>query len=119
MDLFEQSCAFYDVIVLQTVLEELKNRSLPLYNRIMALAKSEEKRFYFFFNEFRLETHVRREQGRASTIEMTEQFVKPPDGIQNICLDRSVQLSSFLLMIKQICERPRSRASLQYRLQSM
>ncbi|KAJ5544902.1 hypothetical protein N7461_007206 [Penicillium sp. DV-2018c] len=60
MDLFEHTGAFYDVIVLQTVLEELKNRSLPLYNRLLALVKSEEKRFYLFFNEFRRETHVRR-----------------------------------------------------------
>jgi exosome complex exonuclease DIS3/RRP44 len=65
MDLFEQSSAFYDVIVLQTVLEELKNRSIPLYNRIMALTRSEEKRFYVFFNEFRLETHIRREDGES------------------------------------------------------
>lgn len=65
MDLFEQSSAFYDVIVLQTVLEELKNRSLPLYNRLMALTRSEEKRFYVFFNEFRLETYIRREQGES------------------------------------------------------
>lgn len=65
MDLFEQSSAFYDVIVLQTVLEELKNRSLPLYNRIIALTRSEEKRFYVFFNEFRLETYVRRELGES------------------------------------------------------
>jgi exosome complex exonuclease DIS3/RRP44 len=65
MDLFEQTNAFYDVIVLQTVLEELKNRSLPLYNRLIALTKSEEKRFYLFFNEFRAETHVRREEGET------------------------------------------------------
>ncbi|OJJ49369.1 hypothetical protein ASPZODRAFT_60114 [Penicilliopsis zonata CBS 506.65] len=60
MDLFEQTGAFYDVIILQTVLEELKNQSLPLYNRLVALIKTDEKRFYLFFNEFRLETHVRR-----------------------------------------------------------
>ncbi|KAM5431449.1 exosome catalytic subunit dis3 [Microsporum ferrugineum] len=60
MDLFEQTSAFYDVIVLQTVLEELKNQSLPLYNRLISLIRSEEKRYYLFFNEFRLETHVRR-----------------------------------------------------------
>ncbi|KKK14259.1 hypothetical protein P175DRAFT_0560250 [Aspergillus ochraceoroseus IBT 24754] len=60
MDLFEHTGAFYDVIVLQTVLEELKNQSLPLYNRLLALIKTDEKRFYLFFNEFRLETHVRR-----------------------------------------------------------
>ncbi|QUC18178.1 uncharacterized protein UV8b_02419 [Ustilaginoidea virens] len=61
MDLFEQSSSFYDVVILQTVLEELRNRSLPLYNRLIGLTKSEDKRFYVFFNDFRLETHVARE----------------------------------------------------------
>ncbi|MCJ1383103.1 exosome catalytic subunit dis3 [Xylographa soralifera] len=65
MDLFEQTSAFYDVIVLQTVLEELRNRSLPLYNRLIGLTKSEEKRFYVFFNDFRLETYVVRDQGET------------------------------------------------------
>ncbi|KAK5652548.1 hypothetical protein OQA88_10309 [Cercophora sp. LCS_1] len=63
MDLFEQSSAFYDVVVLQIVLEELRNRSLPLYNRLISLTKSEDKRFYVFFNEFRVETHVARQEG--------------------------------------------------------
>ncbi|KAF3058960.1 Exosome complex exonuclease dis3 [Daldinia childiae] len=62
MDLFEQSSAFYDVVILQTVLEELRNRSLPLYNRLIGLTKSEDKRFYVFFNEFRFETYVPRER---------------------------------------------------------
>ena len=65
MDLFEETSAFYDVVILQTVLEELKNRSLPLYNRLIALTKSEEKRFYIFFNEFRLETSVQRKDGET------------------------------------------------------
>ncbi|KAI1334795.1 mitotic control protein dis3 [Xylariaceae sp. FL0016] len=62
MDLFEESSAFFDVIILQTVLEELRNRSLPLYNRLIGLTKSEDKRFYVFFNEFRIETYVTRDQ---------------------------------------------------------
>ncbi|KAK2737776.1 exosome catalytic subunit dis3 [Myotisia sp. PD_48] len=65
MDLFEQTSAFYDVVILQTVLEELKNQSLPLYNRAISLIRSEEKRFYLFFNEFRMETHVRREANES------------------------------------------------------
>lgn len=65
MDLFEQKSGFYDVIVLQTVLEELRNRSLPLYNRLIGLTKSEDKRFYVFFNEFRLETYVVRQKGET------------------------------------------------------
>lgn len=65
MDLFEVETAFHDVIVLQTVLEEVKNRSLPLYHRLIALTKNEGKRFYVFFNEFRQETHVPRDQGET------------------------------------------------------
>ena len=65
MDLFEQRSGFQDVIILQTVLEELRNRSLPLYNRIIGLTKSENKHFYVFFNDFRLETYVVREQGET------------------------------------------------------
>ncbi|KAI4203718.1 MAG: hypothetical protein LQ346_001728 [Caloplaca aetnensis] len=65
MDLFEQKFGFHDVIILQTVLEELRNRSLPLYNRLIGLTKSEDKHFYVFFNEFRLETYVVRERGET------------------------------------------------------
>ncbi|KAF7186822.1 Exosome complex exonuclease dis3 [Pseudocercospora fuligena] len=61
MDLFEAEGTVQDVIVLQTVLEEVKNRSLPLYHRLIALTKNEGKRFYVFFNDFRLETYVQRE----------------------------------------------------------
>ncbi|RDL42258.1 Uncharacterized protein BP5553_02237 [Venustampulla echinocandica] len=65
LDLFENTAAFYDVIILQTVLEELRNRSLPLYNRLIGLTRSEEKRFYVFFNDFRLETYVVRDAGES------------------------------------------------------
>lgn len=65
MDLFEEPNHFRDVVVLQTVLEELRNRSLPLYNRLMALTKSDEKRFYLFLNEFRSETSIRRHEGES------------------------------------------------------
>lgn len=64
-DLFELNSAFYDVIILQTVLEELRNRSLPLYNRLIGLTKSEDKRFYVFFNDFRLETYIKRLDGES------------------------------------------------------
>jgi exosome complex exonuclease DIS3/RRP44 len=65
MDLFEQPSAFLDVIILQTVLEEVKNRSLPVYNRLLSLTRTEEKRFHVFFNEFRLETYVVRDPGES------------------------------------------------------
>ena len=65
MDVFEASNAFHDVIVLQTVLEEVKNRSLPIYNRLISLSKNEDKRYYVFFNDFRRETYVLREQSET------------------------------------------------------
>ncbi|KAF2461078.1 ribonuclease R [Lineolata rhizophorae] len=65
MDLFEVETAFRDVVVLQTVLEEVKNRSLPLYHRLVSLTKNEDKRFFVFFNDFRLETYVTWEQGET------------------------------------------------------
>ncbi|KAL8937622.1 MAG: hypothetical protein Q9216_004337 [Gyalolechia sp. 2 TL-2023] len=65
MDLFEQASGFTDVIILQTVLEELRNRSLPLYNRQIGLTKSEDKHVYVFFNDFRQETYIVREKGES------------------------------------------------------
>ncbi|KAL7266696.1 exosome catalytic subunit dis3 [Rhizina undulata] len=65
MDIIEHKSAFYDVIVLQTVLEEVRNRSLPLYNRLRALTRSGEKRFYVFHNDFRFETYVQRLEGET------------------------------------------------------
>lgn len=65
MDALEHKSAFYDVIVLQTVLEEVRNRSLPLYNRLRALTKSEDKRFYVFHNDFRRETYITRNEGET------------------------------------------------------
>ncbi|RPA77880.1 RNB-domain-containing protein [Ascobolus immersus RN42] len=65
MDALEHKSAFYDVIVLQTVLEEVRNRSLPLYNRLRSLTKSEDKRFYVFHNDFRRETYITRNEGET------------------------------------------------------
>jgi exosome complex exonuclease DIS3/RRP44 len=65
MDLFESPHSFRDVIILQTVLEEVKNRSIPLYHRLVNLTKDDEKRFYVFFNEFRSETYASRDNGET------------------------------------------------------
>ena len=52
MDLMESTLFNPPVILLQTVLEEVRHRSLPLYNRLRALVKSEDKRIWVFYNEF-------------------------------------------------------------------
>ncbi|TPX37107.1 hypothetical protein SmJEL517_g00903 [Synchytrium microbalum] len=59
MDVLEHP-AFSDVIILQTVLDELRHRSLPVYTRVRALVADQARRFYVFSNEHARETHVER-----------------------------------------------------------
>jgi len=40
-----------DVVIPQTVLQEVKHRSLPVYKRLRDLIELPEKRFYVFTNE--------------------------------------------------------------------
>lgn len=60
IDLLENTDCFYDVIIPQTVLNEVRNRSLPIYQRVRSLVKSDEKRFVVFHNEFNEATYVDR-----------------------------------------------------------
>lgn len=63
IDLLENDQVFYDVIVPQTVLEEVRNKSFPIYLRLRNLCKSDSKRFVVFHNEFSEYTHVDRQRG--------------------------------------------------------
>ncbi|PFH47029.1 hypothetical protein AMATHDRAFT_153135 [Amanita thiersii Skay4041] len=65
MDLLESSIFTPSIILLQTVIEEVRHRSLPLYNRLKALTKSDEKRIWVFYNEYRSETAVVREENET------------------------------------------------------
>lgn len=66
IDLLENVDCFYDVIIPQTVLEEVKNRSFPIYQRIRSLVKSDEKRFVVFHNEFNESTFIPRAKNESS-----------------------------------------------------
>ncbi|KAB1267768.1 Exosome complex exonuclease RRP44 [Camelus dromedarius] len=58
--------AIRNVIVLQTVLQEVRNRSAPVYKRIRDVTNNQEKHFYTFTNEHHRETYVEQEQGENS-----------------------------------------------------
>ncbi|KAL0484556.1 nuclear exosome complex RNAse Dis3/RPR44 [Acrasis kona] len=49
-----------NVIVLQTVLDEVKNQNASIYNRLRALVGMQNKHFYVFSNEHHKETYVER-----------------------------------------------------------
>jgi exosome complex exonuclease DIS3/RRP44 len=53
MDLLESSSFTPPMILLQTVAEEVRHRSLPLHNRLRALAKADDRQVWTFYNEFR------------------------------------------------------------------
>ncbi|KAL6037875.1 hypothetical protein STEG23_028466 [Scotinomys teguina] len=66
--------AIRNVIVLQTVLQEVRNRSAPIYKRIRDVTNNQEKHFYTFTNEHHnyvenigkwgSETYIEQEQGK-------------------------------------------------------
>jgi len=64
MDVLETT-SFSAIIVLQTVIDELRNRSLPLYNRLRSMLQTQSKRLYIFHNDFRSETYVVRNLGES------------------------------------------------------
>ncbi|QBM89134.1 exosome complex exonuclease DIS3/RRP44 [Metschnikowia aff. pulcherrima] len=65
IDLLEHVDCFYDVVIPQVVLEEVKNRSFPIYQRVRSLVKAADKRFVVFHNEFHEETFVQRKKDES------------------------------------------------------
>lgn len=63
IDILENDKVFYDVIIPQTVLNEVRNQSYPIYMRLRTLTKNEEKRFIVFYNEFKNTTYITRKHG--------------------------------------------------------
>ena len=53
MDLMESAKFSPPMILLQTVMEEVRHRSLPLYSRLKALVKADDKNIWVFYNEYR------------------------------------------------------------------
>ncbi|KAK0549055.1 exosome catalytic subunit dis3 [Tilletia horrida] len=56
---------FTDVIVLQTVMSEVKHRSMPLYKRLLALIAEPERRWHVFWNEFHAQTITQARPGES------------------------------------------------------
>ncbi|NXK60227.1 RRP44 exonuclease, partial [Sylvietta virens] len=55
-----------NVIVLQTVLQEVRHRSAPVYKRIRDVIQNPEKHFYSFTNEHHRETYIEQNRGETS-----------------------------------------------------
>ncbi|XP_035905748.1 exosome complex exonuclease RRP44 [Anopheles stephensi] len=65
MDLLEES-AIQNVIILHTVLDEVKHRSAVIYKRLRAILSNPERKFYTFVNEHHKDTYVERMPGESA-----------------------------------------------------
>ncbi|XP_034253802.1 exosome complex exonuclease RRP44 [Thrips palmi] len=55
-----------NVIILQTVLEEVKHRSSPVYRRLKDIIENPNRKFYIFVNEHHKDTYVERKPGETA-----------------------------------------------------
>lgn len=55
-----------NVIILQTVLQEVRHRSAPIYKRLKDMIHEKEKHFYTFTNEHHRDTFIEREPGESA-----------------------------------------------------
>ncbi|KAK2824440.1 hypothetical protein Q5P01_021615 [Channa striata] len=55
-----------NVIILQTVLQEIRHRSAPIYKRLKDIIHEKEKHFYTFTNEHHRDTFIEREPGESA-----------------------------------------------------
>ncbi|MGH0159666.1 UNVERIFIED_CONTAM: hypothetical protein FKN15_037839 [Acipenser sinensis] len=58
--------AITNVIMLQTVLQEARHRSAPVYKRIKDVIHNVERHFYTFTNEHHRETYIEQAQGESA-----------------------------------------------------
>jgi len=66
MDLLESKCdALCDVIVCQTVMEEVKHRNLAIYRRLHSLLSDHSRRFVLFANEHHRGTYAHPKLGES------------------------------------------------------
>jgi exosome complex exonuclease DIS3/RRP44 len=65
IDLLE-SDGLEHVIVLATVLEEVRHRSSPIFKRIKDIISDPKRNFYVFVNEHRRETYIERRAGESA-----------------------------------------------------
>ncbi|XP_049870396.1 exosome complex exonuclease RRP44 [Pectinophora gossypiella] len=62
IDVLEED-ALTDVIILQTVLEEVKHQNTAIFQRLLEIIGNKKRRFYSFVNEHHKDTYVERNPG--------------------------------------------------------
>ncbi|KZC14228.1 PREDICTED: exosome complex exonuclease RRP44 [Dufourea novaeangliae] len=64
IDILEED-VIHNVIILQTVLEEVKHRSSTVYKKLKDIISNSRRRFYIFVNEHHKQTYIERKPGES------------------------------------------------------
>ena len=99
LDILEHECpATGVVIVLQTVLQELRNLNIACYKRMFSLLKNEKRSFIFFPNEMCKYTTADREVGESPNdhndrlIRIATQYFE--EGLNTVCSSETEEVDS-------------------------
>uniref|UniRef100_H2Y6C0 Protein DIS3 homolog n=1 Tax=Ciona savignyi TaxID=51511 RepID=H2Y6C0_CIOSA len=101
MDILEQPC-IRNVIILQTVLHEVKHRSSPVYKRIKSLIENEDRNFFVFTNEHCIDTWSERAKGESSN-DLNDRLIRIAAKYYNGCLKDRNQVAVLLTNDKANC----------------
>ncbi|XP_071443528.1 exosome complex exonuclease RRP44 [Hetaerina americana] len=75
MDVLEVD-ALYNIIIVQTVLEEVRHRSCTLHARLRSLMSNRERNFYTFVNEHHQQTYVGERQRGESANDRNDRAIR-------------------------------------------
>nr|XP_039248024.1 exosome complex exonuclease RRP44-like isoform X1 [Styela clava] len=82
--------AIKNVIVLQTVLREVRRRSSPVYKKLRTLIENPDKKFFVFTNEHSIDTWVERERGESSN-DWNDRLIRTATSFYDKCLEERKQ----------------------------
>ena len=101
MDVFEHPC-IQNVVVLQTVLKEIRHRSSPVYKRLNEIIKNPDKKFYVFTNEHCISTWSARKKGESSN-DLNDRLIRIATRYYADCLSERDQVAVLLTNDKANC----------------
>ena len=96
-----ESDGLHNVIILQTVLQEVRHRSSPIYKRLRDIIADKKRNFYVFVNEHRKETYIERNDDESANdrndrairvaCKWYEEHIKTSSGIKMVLITDDVR----------------------------
>ena len=101
MDVFEHP-SIQNVVILQTVLKEIRHRSSPVYRRLNELINNKDKKFFVFTNEHCISTWCGRKKGESSN-DLNDRLIRVATKYYDDCLNERKQAAVLITNDKANC----------------